>query len=329
MPIRARRSAKHALFAIVLASLVTAGIVFAPGRCDTSSPPAQAANGTTVGEIQLSEKDTICLPPGMDERIGVQTCRIENSSSPAMLEMSGTLMLDADRLSHVHARFAGEVVELGPGDGPSPAVCFGQRVRKGQLLAVIWSRDLGEKKSDLIDALSQLRVDEESLARVSKGAAEAPFPSGSSATPSGRWRPTALPPRGRSHAAKLRIPQEEIDRCGPRPIGSCPEDAGSRGVGCAVGETRSPLSAGWHDYRTQLALGDLVDTNLDLFKVAHLPAAGGRPCVRGGSALARRPKGRPPRVVGHCRFRPSSGEPAMADSTRSAASSTPTSTRHW
>jgi hypothetical protein len=28
--------------------------------------------------------------------------------------MSGTLMLDPDRLSHVHARFPGEVVEQGP-----------------------------------------------------------------------------------------------------------------------------------------------------------------------------------------------------------------------
>ena len=93
-----------------------------------------------------------------------------------MLEMSGTLMLDADRLSHVHARFPGEIVELGPGDRRSPAVCSGQRVHKGQLLAVIWSRDLGEKKSDLIDALSQLRVDEDSLSRISTAAAEGSVP---------------------------------------------------------------------------------------------------------------------------------------------------------
>ncbi len=33
---------------------------------------------------------------------------------------------------------------------------MGDRVKKGQLLAVIWSKEIGEKKSDLVDALSQL-----------------------------------------------------------------------------------------------------------------------------------------------------------------------------
>ena len=53
---------------------------------------------------------------------------------------------------------------------------FGQRVRKGQLLAVIWSRDLGEKKSELVDGLSQLRVDQESLARINKAAGDGAVP---------------------------------------------------------------------------------------------------------------------------------------------------------
>ena len=80
----------------------------------------------------LSGRERCDLPvPELAANLGVQTASIESSSSPVTLEMSGTLMLDADRLSHVHARFPGEIVELGPGDGRSPAVCFGQRVRKG------------------------------------------------------------------------------------------------------------------------------------------------------------------------------------------------------
>ena len=35
----------------------------------------------------------------------------------------------------------------------------GDKVTVKQLLAVIWSKDLGEKKSELVDALSQLRLD--------------------------------------------------------------------------------------------------------------------------------------------------------------------------
>src|SRR5207247_128459 len=83
----------------------------------------------------------------------------------------------------VHARFAGEVVEVAmlenPGDQDAPisasatmrTLRFGDRVQQGQLLAVVWSKDLGEKKSELVDALSQLRVNKDTLTRL-KGLTE-------------------------------------------------------------------------------------------------------------------------------------------------------------
>ena len=42
----------------------------------------------------------------------------------------------------------------------------GDAVKKGDLLAVLYSVDLGNKKNDLFDALSQLRLDEEVLKRA-------------------------------------------------------------------------------------------------------------------------------------------------------------------
>ena len=42
---------------------------------------------------------------------------------------------------------------------------FGDEVREGQLLAVLWSTALGEKKSEYVDALSQLRLERETLRR--------------------------------------------------------------------------------------------------------------------------------------------------------------------
>ena len=39
-------------------------------------------------------------------------------------------------------------------------------MKKGDLLAVLYSVDLGNKKNDLFDALSQLRLDEEVLKRA-------------------------------------------------------------------------------------------------------------------------------------------------------------------
>src|SRR5262249_46065340 len=54
---------------------------------------------------------------------------------------------------------------LNDGDKPHPLQA-GDVVAKGQLLAVLWSKDLGEKKSELIDALSQLRLDRETHQRL-------------------------------------------------------------------------------------------------------------------------------------------------------------------
>jgi multidrug efflux pump subunit AcrA (membrane-fusion protein) len=39
----------------------------------------------------------------------------------------------------------------------------GDRVKKGQLLATVYSIDVSQKKNDLIDAVSQLKLDEKIL----------------------------------------------------------------------------------------------------------------------------------------------------------------------
>ncbi len=215
----------------------------------------------------------------MAAKIGIQTCTVDASSVPVTLEMSGTLMLDADRLSHVHARFPGEIVELGRGDGRSPAVSFGQKVRKGQLLAVIWSRDLGEKKSDLIDALSQLRVDEDSLARISKAAAEGSVPERILRDTERKVEADRI---AVSRAVRIlqswRISKEEIDQVRAeadrlaRESGAAPEggerDRDEMVAQWAKLDVLSPLDG--TVIERNVALGDLVDTNIDLFKVADL-----------------------------------------------------------
>ena len=97
--------------------------------------------------------------------------------SRRMPPLNGSLALDPDFLARVHSRFAGEVVEVGtvadpdgressPGGTAVRVVRFGDKVEKGQLLAVVWSKDLGEKKSELMDALSQLRINRDTLNRL-------------------------------------------------------------------------------------------------------------------------------------------------------------------
>ena len=57
-------------------------------------------------------------------------------------------------------------VAAGAQSPPDPALRVGDHVTKGQLLAIVWSKDIGEKKSDLVDALSQLARDEMQLKRL-------------------------------------------------------------------------------------------------------------------------------------------------------------------
>src|SRR5207237_9262300 len=82
----------------------------------------------------------------------------------------------------VRPRFAGEIAEIAtvPAEHPDPdtslppeqrylrPISFGDRVKAGDLLAVVWSKDLGDKKAALIDALIDLRRDRQRLEELNK-----------------------------------------------------------------------------------------------------------------------------------------------------------------
>ena len=87
--------------------------------------------------------------------------------------MRGSSAYDPNRLVPVHTRFPGQVVEIATVDDPavkSPGIVpsrhpvrYTDHVSKGQRLAVLWSKDLGEKKSELVDAQAKLKLHEKSL----------------------------------------------------------------------------------------------------------------------------------------------------------------------
>jgi cobalt-zinc-cadmium efflux system membrane fusion protein len=100
--------------------------------------------------------------------------------------LEGTLAYLNDNLYPVRPRFAGEVVEFAqvastssPESAaavadhykdwqPTRPIGFGDKVRQGQMLAVIWSKDLGDKKAALIDAMIDLRRDRQRLEDLGK-----------------------------------------------------------------------------------------------------------------------------------------------------------------
>ncbi|MBY0585670.1 efflux RND transporter periplasmic adaptor subunit [bacterium] len=134
-------------------------------------PPAeQEAKGKPVARLLEGAGASFLLLPETVESVGVDWQQVRKVERPIQVSLSGKLFLDPNRLVNVHARFAGEVVRLGVreiADGEDDRrLRFGDRVTKGQLLAVLWSKEVGDEKSDLVDAISRLRLDERTLAKL-------------------------------------------------------------------------------------------------------------------------------------------------------------------
>lgn len=125
-----------------------------------SSPAAFSANLVPEhpDELLISDKVAAATP--------VQVTAAQVATEATELRFSGTLTLDPNRYATVRSRFAGEVVELPAGSTTETPVVTGDTVEKDELLAVLWSRELGEKKSELVDALSQMALNQGTYDRL-------------------------------------------------------------------------------------------------------------------------------------------------------------------
>lgn len=115
----------------------------------------------TAATVRMTQKDA-------PEILDLKMAEVRQAPAPEPLRLPGSLFLDPNRLVHVHSRFSGEVVAIGEvtADGMTRPLQYGDHVKKGQLLAVIWSKDVGEKKSELIDSLSRLDISQSLLKRL-------------------------------------------------------------------------------------------------------------------------------------------------------------------
>lgn len=273
--------AAMALVGLGVAACVFLGIQLYRGNHVGAAP---TNHQTTVPELSKPRKidaDTLVVPSDVARTLGLRTMEVPSGIRPQSLPaMTGVLALDHNLLSRVHARFAGEIVGLGTLLGNETSINdtngrkdrslrSGDAVTKGQLLAVLWSKDLGEKKSELIDALSRLKLDKVNLERLRSASAEA--------VPE-----RALREAERTVEADLisvarvertlrswRLSDDEIaevrseaDRT--KPAGS---DQGKFEKWARV-EVRSPQNGILLE--KNLTIGDLVDTAADLFKIADL-----------------------------------------------------------
>lgn len=89
----------------------------------------------------------------------------------------GTINYDNDRMFIIRSRFPGEVAEFKPRhDLDSGTISptqyrplrVGDKVQQNELLAVVWSQQLGTAKAALVDAISALRLSQDAYERAKK-----------------------------------------------------------------------------------------------------------------------------------------------------------------
>jgi cobalt-zinc-cadmium efflux system membrane fusion protein len=209
------------------------------------------------------------LPPEMPAKLGIQTGEVKpRDVPPRVLELLGALALDPDRLAAVKTRFAGEVIEIGPATAGTkgPSLTAGDRVKKGQLLAVVWSKDLALKKAELIDALAQLRQDQDRLAWSERMHAKG-FVTEAEVRQSRRnvAGDTTAVTRAERTLRVWRLGEEDIKALKSQAEGK--RDPARENEWARV-EIRSPLDG--TVLERNVAVGAVVDTTADLFKIADL-----------------------------------------------------------
>jgi cobalt-zinc-cadmium efflux system membrane fusion protein len=183
------KTAAIVLFALVVLSgfALAMGIVRPPWQKAVAEDPAAARKEALRVQLVPGSPNTIEIPEDVLVNLGIRKGNVDllaTAKKPTMtrpLVMPGSTALDPTRLYRIRARFAAspssaEVIEVAqipdvPADPKNVQTVFreirsGDRVKKDELLVVFNSVDVGNKKNDLIDAIYQLKLDEEVLKRA-------------------------------------------------------------------------------------------------------------------------------------------------------------------
>jgi cobalt-zinc-cadmium efflux system membrane fusion protein len=215
------------------------------------------------------------------EALEIKLATVKAAKATDALTLTGSLLIDSNRLAYVHSRFTGEVVSIGtiaaephefsPQHEPTRPIRVGDAVKKGQLLAVVWSKEVGEKKSDLVDAISKFNASKTTLERLE-------------ALERGSVSMQTVREARRTHEADLiavdraertlrswRETEEEINEVYNEAARISKGDKKSEGhfrETWANVEIRAPLDGTLLE--NNLSLGEIVDSGMVLFKVADL-----------------------------------------------------------
>ncbi len=161
---RVRRRARIVTVVVIVAMIFISMIFYRPlihrlwPIQKTPNANKSASSDLTV-KLAAGKPNALSVEKVVIDQLGIKTAAATIANTPIQIKLPGTLGLDSTQLEQVRCRFDGEVVEIGRLPDGSRPLQYGDTVTVGELLAVIWSRELGEKKSELVDALSQQRLD--------------------------------------------------------------------------------------------------------------------------------------------------------------------------
>lgn len=158
------------LVGLLCVSLVGGGAYWFFMLRAANAEPRNVVESAKPESVRRINANTLVIPGDVSTSIGLHVAEVKKATrSRTMAPLPGTLNLDS--IARVHARFPGEIVALGTTQGEETSEAKTapsssgrtlrpyDRVRKDQLLAVLWSKELGEKKSEWVDAQSKLRLD--------------------------------------------------------------------------------------------------------------------------------------------------------------------------
>lgn len=130
----APRSARLAATAV----LAIATLIAAAG-CGGDGPSANDAADDHAEEVHGHEEGIVELPPEKLAALTLRTAPVERRRLSALLETTGEVGYQEDRIAHVAPRVPGRVQRV--------PVSLGDEVRRGQVLAVLDSVELGQAKA--------------------------------------------------------------------------------------------------------------------------------------------------------------------------------------
>jgi cobalt-zinc-cadmium efflux system membrane fusion protein len=244
-----------------------------PGAGEAKPPDARLVPG---------DPNSLELPANVAEGLAGPAVVVQAVAEPRPVELSGSLAFDTNHLYRIQSRFGGEVIKLDTIPEPGSvdtngrtrfrAPRYGDRVHKGDLLAVVLSKDLGEKKSELVDSLVKLHLDQKTLGRYEDMAARGVLPEATLL----QQRATVASGRNAVVKAERTLLTWQVD---PKEIEAVKAEAQrvqddqslrdlAKEAEWAQVQVRAPADG--VVVERNVALGNIVDTTFDLYKIANL-----------------------------------------------------------